>query len=86
MSRRRKIVLLAAVLLVGMTYFIPASDTPTSSAYNLLEPLMTQTAAAVDCNHKKCHHEGFGGEGCDSAPFNNCSIFGSTCTTTSPCF
>lgn len=84
MSRRRKIAFIAA-LLVGITYFIPASDTPTSSAYNLLEPVMTQTAAAVDCNNNKCVQEGFAGPGCTWSVHQNCRIVGSTCTTEGPC-
>jgi len=84
MSRRRKITLIAVALLLGVTYFIPASDTPSSSAYDLLDPVLTQTAAAVACNNQRCVQEGVGGPGWTSANFYNCAVVGSTCTTTGP--
>lgn len=52
MTRRRKIIA-ATMLVLGLTYFIPATN-QTNSAYSVLDPILVERAEAGWQFHKIC--------------------------------
>ena len=67
MTLRRKIIA-ATMLVLGLTYFIPATNQP-NSAYSVLDPVLVERAEA---GHWKTNYTCVGGEQCWSQQNSFC--------------
>ncbi len=67
MSRRLKIIA-ATMLVLGLTYFIPATNQP-NSTYSVLDPVLVERAEA---GYWKTNYVCVSGEYCESSPGEFC--------------